>query len=328
MFLILLKQFSTVTSPELRKAISEINSPEIQVKEEIEDGLNQIYRIKYGSENAILKIHTEKKHDNFYHDYEGLLLQQMNMKNEPVPEVYRISESAGHSFFIMEEVEGVSGNRIPEELGKNQLENLVQTFGSKLREIHENHEFGSFAYLRRNKGEIRQWKKFESWQAMLSTHIEDDLESLEKSRFSDSVEDLRSEYIASKNALERDYRPVLIHDDNRFSNLIVNEGELKSIIDWATGYNGAPEFDIARAEFLLIDHDLRHFSEKRKEELRDSLYKGYGKDFRGSEVGKVHRLASLIYTMKGFSNWKDSYSKSERKTVAENLERKVNEISG
>lgn len=312
---------------ELERSLDELSNENIEVIEEIEDGLNQIYRIRFNGKSAVMKIHTEKKEDDFFHDYEGLAVQRFLKDNKMVPEVYRVSDTEDPSYFIMEDKKGVSGREIIEKCSVEDLEQIVYRLGEVLNSLHKESNLEEFGYLRRNGNEIEIWRKFDSWKKLISSHIEKDIADLERGAFSDQISLLKKSYRRKKSALDREYDPVLIHDDNRFSNLIVRNGKLKSIIDWATGYNGPPEFDIVKAEFLLIDHDLHHLNEETQDVLRDKLYDGYGRDYRNTNVREIHRLASLVYTMKGYSTWKNNYSDDKKKEILENLRSKAEEIA-
>ena len=310
-----------------RKVVQEIGESRITLKEEIETGLNKLYRVEFEGEDSVLKIHTEKKSDqDFFHNYEGLMIEKI-IKNSQVnvPEVHLVSRSADPSYMVTSYVPGKTGEEL-QRLEISELERLIENFGTELRKLHDSVEFETFGYLKKQDCEMTIWRNFDSWRELFCEHLKIDLEDLEGTVFEDSIivaeEILRDE----NSALNSDFQPVAIHDDNRFDNLIW-DGEKLHVLDWATGFNGTADFDITKAEFLMIDHNLRNRAEEEQQIFRDALYRGYGEDLRQNrELWRLNMMAHTIWTMKGFEKWSPTYEEAERNEVKENLRTKLRNI--
>lgn len=306
--------------------IREVGKDNLQIINEIEDGMNKIFKVRFKDRDAVLKLHTEQKSDDFYHNYESLMIQKVSEKTSiPVPEILYISESEDPSFFIMEDIDGISGEELIKETSIEQKKQVMHSFGNFLKELHKNIRFEQFGYLKRGKQDIEFSKTFSSWEKLLSSHIEQDIKALNDTAFAKHISRSQEFFQDNRDILQREFAPVAIHDDNRFSNIIWNK-EINGMIDWATGYNGTSEFDAAKAEFLMIDHDLYYLNDSTKDELRHSFYKGYREDLRGTKLREFHRFATIVLTMKGFPYWKESYPKAERTKIKKNLERNLLEL--
>jgi len=313
---------------EIEDLIEEEHFKKIEITEKIDEGLNEIFRAKYNSRDVVVKLHTEKRDENFFHDYEALALNEIRNRTDiPAPEILFFSEQESPSYFIMEEIEGLNGREIIDNTSFKEKKKLVNRFGEHLNKLHSSISFEEFGYLRRKGNSIHNWKKFRSWREMLLDHLRSDINSLADSRFEKFQEDAVKFIESRKDLLDREFNPVLIHDDNRYSNLICREGKIQAFLDWATGYNGEAGYDLVKAEFLLIDYELGSLSHEKKEELRDELYRGYGSDMRrDKQLRQLYLLASTVWAMKGYQNWSERLSEAERETVRQRLSREMEEV--
>lgn len=276
--------------------------------ERVEHGLNSIYRISSGERKFILKVHTNEKLDGENFRAEPLIYDRIEEETEiPSPSViHEELDEEKDSFYIMEFIEGENPGTKKKELDLETLENLIFEYGRVLGEIHRELDFESFGELEGGEEELKIEREFDNWS--------DSLEDIFKV-YRNIIEDEWSEPPpletpnTSIDIIPNNPDPSLIHVDNRLDNLLIEGKQIEGFIDWSFTRTGHGEYDLVRAEYLLIDYDLRFLSEDKKDILRTALFEGYSEevdletDSKFEDRREIYRYATIFWLAAGFQNW-------------------------
>jgi aminoglycoside phosphotransferase (APT) family kinase protein len=303
-----------IESDKVRDKIGEIESIE-----ELDEGLNSIFLLE-ASERYILKVHTNPRNDIEWFRAEPLIYSRLEGVDIPSPEiVYSELDEELHenAFFIMEEMRGVNPAGFKEEIDFQVLDKMMNNFGRFLGEIHENVEMKDYGMLGGFDGEIRSIKSIDKW----TSAVKGAMRELDDLIAEGWEEDLELEFPSEKEINELlPERPnsVLLHLDNRLDNLLVDGDEVTAFLDWSHPEAGHYEYDLVRAEYLLVDMDLDFLPYEKREKLRNSIYEGYKQvrpleDQGFEERRKIYRKITLMWVLAGFPNWKSKLSEKERK---------------
>lgn len=294
------------------------NIGDVEGVEKIDEGLNSIFLLK-ASERYILKVHTNPRNDIEWFRAEPLIYSRLEDVEIPSPEiVYKDLSEEGQdfAFFIMEEMPGVNPAGFKQEISFQVLESFVQRFGYFLGLIHENVKMDCYGMLGGFDGEICGIDAPEKWTWAIMGALEE-LERLIDEGWEEELElDFPSDE-EIKDILPESPESVLLHLDNRLDNLLVDDNEITGFLDWSHPEAGHFEYDLIRAEYLLIEMDLGFLNEKEKKKLRSSLYSGYEKvrdiEQEGFEDRRnLYRKVTLMWVLAGFPNWKSKLDDKER----------------
>ena len=317
-----------IESPELRDRIGEIKNVE-----EIDEGLNSIFLLE-ASERYILKVHTNPRNDIEWFRAEPLIYSRLESVDIPSPEiVYKeLSEQEySNAFFVMEEMPGVNPAGFKEEIDFQALKRIIDRFGRFLGEIHDSIEVGDYGMLGGFDGEIKGIESPDKWTWAVKGAM-NELEELIEDGWE---EDLEIEFPSEDEiyrVLPENPESVLLHLDNRLDNLLVDEDRVTAFLDWSHPEAGHYEYDLVRAEYLLIDMDLDFLSEQKRDILKEALYHGYEEVRSLEEQGfgkrrKIYRKITLMWVLAGFPNWKSKLSENGRKQKKKYLmEKAVREL--
>lgn len=287
--------------------------------EELDEGLNSIYLLET-SERYVLKVHTNPRNDIEWFKAEPLIYSRLGDVDIPSPKIVysELGEEAHeNAFFIMEEMPGVNPAGFKEEIDFQTLDKMMNSLGRFLGEIHENVEMRDYGMVGGFDGEIRSIKSIDKWTSAVKGAM-GELEELISEGWEEGLElEFPSEQEIDELLPERP-DSVLLHLDNRLDNLLVDGDEVTAFLDWSHPEAGHYEYDLVRAEYLLIDMDLDFLPDEKREKLRDSIYEGYRQvrpiDDEGfEERRKIYRKITLMWVMGGFPNWKSKLDEDERK---------------
>ncbi|MBC5793182.1 MAG: phosphotransferase [Nanohaloarchaea archaeon] len=282
----------------------------------IEKGLNSVYRIYSGKKKFIVKVHTNENLESENFKAEPLIYDAIQEKTDvPSPKVIHESlDDEEFSFYVMELIEGENPGPRRKNLEMETLEDLIFEYGKILGEIHREIGFESYGELEGSTDGPTVRDSSENWRDELSEifHVyrdivEDEWDNPPKMEIPDNL-----------GCIPERPKPSLIHVDNRLDNLLVEDNRITGFIDWSFTRTGHNEYDLIRAEYLLIDYDLRFLSETKKERLKESLFGGYreeidlDKDSGFKARRQLYRYAPVFWLAAGFQSWgqdleKDAY---------------------
>lgn len=297
----------------------------------LEKGLNTIYLLSSEKNQYILKIHTNPENKLEWFRAEPRIYERIAKEtNIPSPEiVYKdLSEEEHHNaFYVMEKLGGENPQKIKEELGKDEIENLVAQYGRILGKIHEiqiSEEYGVTGFENGSFGaedSAEQWNwalegAMSAWQDRMEEEWEDPPEL-----------EFNPEKI--KQIIPDKPEPVLIHSDNRLDNLLFREGGITGFLDWSHPWSAPREYDLIKTEVFLIERDLGD-QELSEERLKDLFYEAY-RDETGrdeievsEDVRRVYRYSIALELAAGFANWGQYLDEKEyretRQKIVERIE--------
>lgn len=245
--------------------------------EPIEEGLNTIYRLESEDDRYILKVHTNEKNEVGWFRAEPEIYELVSDNTDvPSPEIiYKdfSEEDYENSFYVMENLPGENPEKIKHDLTDEELDNLMYQYGEILGKIHDvSTSFHKYGLISAEDGELQTTEDAEKWTWSLQGTIDAWADRVEE-KWDEPVE-IETPEEEIRQRIPEEPEPVLIHSDNRLYNLLVEEGEITGFIDWSHPRTGHSEYDLARAEYLLIDWDLHFKDDETKESLRESLYEG------------------------------------------------------
>jgi aminoglycoside phosphotransferase (APT) family kinase protein len=248
-------------------------------------------------------------------------------------------------FFLMEQCDGEVRENEARELPADAMERLARDAGRYLAELHALGEFEAFGPIRlsrdtdRQRGSLTVGERvlttdeaaIDSWHARVEAMADGCLGDL-PDRFGDLEADLRAFVDDHLDALDREFPPVLGHDDYRLGNLLVapETGETRAVLDWGNAHTLEAQYNLVLTEQYLggwAPHD-----DPLRERVRAALREGYSgvgelPDDADSERRRdlylaVTRLFSLVW----FSLWYGDQSESEREATAEKHRAAIREL--
>ena len=303
-----------IESEQIKKKIGIVDN----VKE-IDEGLNSIFLLE-ASERYILKVHTIPRNDVEWFRAEPLIYSRLENLEIPSPEIILSELSEEHhenAFFIMEEMPGVNPAAFKEDVSFQALKSIVNQFGRFLGEIHEGYEIDDYGMLGGFDGEISGIESPEKWTWAVKGAV-DELEDLIEDGWDADIDPSFTSEEEIYETLPENPDSVLLHLDNRLDNLLVDADQVTAFLDWSHPEAGHYEYDLVRAEYLLIDMDLDFFEEEKRDKLSKVLYEGYESvssvnkdDFEDRR--EIYRKITLMWVLAGFPNWKSKLDEDERK---------------
>lgn len=301
---------------------------------QVEEGLNTIYSLESGDEEYILKVHTNDRNDIGWFRAEPEIYELVASKTDiPSPEiVYKdfSEENHANSFYIMEKLPGENPEKLKQDLSAEELGNLMYQYGEILGKIHNvPTPFERYGPVSAKDGELQTTEDAEKWTWSLQGTIDSWADRVEEG-WEEPVE-IETPEEEIRELMPEDPGAVLVHSDNRLDNLLVKGDEITGFIDWSHPRSGHDEYDLARAEYLLIDWGLDSKDEGTKESLRENLYEGYRQSNsidEGYEQRKeVYRFATTAWIAAGFTNWGSQLDEETHAEMREDIKERLEEES-
>jgi len=318
---------NTNIDPELKNEVEEALSQEFEY-EPVDEGLNTIYFLSSDEENLVLKVHTNPKNDVEWFKAESLIYQRIKEEIDiPSPKiVYQdfSEDKYENCFYIMERLEGQNPGNIRKDIDQDQLEKYIYQYGKMLGKVHQISLPGQYGLLVRDEEELVSEYGAEQWNWALEGSMSSWVEMIEEQW----SEHPSLEYSSSKakKLIPDKPKSVLVHSDNRLDNILVKDGSISGFLDWSHPWVGDSLYDLARAEYLLIDYDLSFKNNSQKERLREKLFKGYREeadlndDWMTSSLRQTYRYATVLWSAAGFGNWGQHLEEDKRREIKRIIE--------
>jgi aminoglycoside phosphotransferase (APT) family kinase protein len=288
----------------------------------LEKGLNEVYVIESGEESLVVKEHTNDENDLEWFRSEPRIYQLLsNNDSAPSPEIVHVDfsmEKHPNCFYVMEKIEGENPEKFIGKWTVKSWKNLLYSYGEILSQIHEAREFETYGLLAGENGDIVPVDDAEKWSWSING-MKESLMDIIGDKWGDPPEiDAPSmEWIHEK--VPGEPGAVLVHSDNRLDNLIVRDGRINGFLDWSHPRSGHGLYDLVRAEYLLIEWDLKKEGQER-DELRQELYRGYGRqdlleDSSFEKLRQFYRFCTVLWIAAGFPNWSSDWEKEARQEM-------------
>ena len=307
-------------SVELKEHIGKINE-----FSELDEGLNSVYRVRSNDGEFIVKECTNDRNDIEWFRAEPLIYERLESLEIPSPEVIYtdLYPEEGNEFFVMTKMEGVNPSGFKKDIDFDVLKGILREFGRILGVIHSNTEMDGYGMLGGFEGSINNTDEAEKWIWHLQGAVEE-MEDLIEDGWDKAPElDYPSEERIAE-LLPESPQAVLLHLDNRLDNLLIDDNQVTAFLDWSHPEAGHHEYDIVRAEYLLIDYDLGFLDEERKKDLREALYEAYEGEMKIEKEDfekrkNLYRKITVIWIMAGFPNWGAEFEPDKKKSFRKKL---------
>ncbi len=319
--------------PELREEIESELGQEFNWQE-LEKGLNTIYLLSAEGEEYILKVHTNPKNKIPWFRAEPRIYKRISEEtNIPSPEIiYKdlTGESYRDMFYIMEKLDGQNPQHIREELGQEELEEMICQYGKILAKIHEVQITDQYGIIGYEGGVFGPPDSAEQWNWALEGSMSA-WKEITEDEWEDPPEiEFNSEKVKEK--IPETPESVLLHSDNRFDNLLVENGKITGFLDWSHPWSGHRLYDLVKTEYLLIERDLGEWDKDLDQEKLTvvfySAYRqetGFEKGKRLEELRQIYRYAVTLELAAGFANWGSKLGEEEYERTKEEIVNRIEE---
>lgn len=256
-------------------------------------------------------------------------------------------------FFLMERCEGEVREGGVRELPPEAVERLAREAGRNLGELHAVGDFERFGPIRLARDVDGDRDRIadcdpgglgvdsrtltvgetdvDSWRRHFERITDANFGDLHD-RFADLESDLRAFADARLDALDREFDPVLGHDDYRLGNLLVDPeaGETKAVLDWGNAHTTEVQYNLVLTEQYLsgwAPHD-----DPLRERVRAALREGYEttndlpRDPDFERRRELYLAVMHLFPMVWFSLWYGEASEAEREEVVDLHRRAVREL--
>ncbi len=295
--------------------------------EELDEGLNTVFRIS-SDRDLIVKVRTNPRNEVGWFRAESEIYKLLQDSDIPSPEILytNLSEETVPAFYVMEMLSGNNLERIKDAISQERLENVLYDYGEILARIHEMIKFESYGRIEAEGGKFDIGRKSGTWPGYILEDMKH-WKTIVEDEWSEPPEIEVPDSISSK--IPQDPGSALIHSDNRLNNVLVEGSQITGFIDWSHPVAGSRKYDLARAEYLLIEWDLTEREDLDFSELRESLWNGYrtekalDPEWENSEERQIYRYATTLWLAAAFANWGQNLGREEHQKYRERIIRRV-----
>ena len=313
--------------------------PDSTVKscDSIGQGMNTLYKLEvtnHRPSELILKVYTHKTEPEDA-TREATLYQYISQQTAiPVPSVVaaNFAPKSQPPWILMENVSGMNYEGRAEQLPEETVVRAITEAGRYLGELHSTVQFDAFGELEQDGERVFSDGSHDNWVAQFDTFVETRIEGASEGQFLDLLPDVRKFFATYQHLLNAVSVPVLVHDDYRIGNMLIDidspDSIITAILDWERAMPGHHEYDLVRAEYMLIDQQFD--DEKIQGRLRSAFYDGYYRKFPfrrddAFEIRRdIYRIATILLLMWAFPVVWDEYPKlrknRESKLLVQHLE--------
>ncbi|MFB6099903.1 MAG: phosphotransferase family protein [Candidatus Nanohalobium sp.] len=298
---------------------------------EVEQGVNDVYILSLDDRDLVLKVQSDLAVDRSTEAEPEIYRIIADEADVPSPEIVYTDfsrEQAGDAFYVMEMMHGEKAEEAWPEMSMRDRKEVVCQYGEILGKIHDLRSFTQHGPLRLKQGKLQVRDGKNSWTKALASWFKDWKDNLEDWRNPPEVE--VPEETELKGLVPEDPEPVLIHEDNRLDNLVLQGSEISGFLDWSSPISGPRKYDLARAGYLLIDGDTTYagkeiLTDKQKDKLREELVKGYrntnsiDSSWMDSEERQIYRYAAILNIAADFEEWSNQMEEKDRQKVRKEL---------
>lgn len=293
--------------------------------DEIYDGSDKLFQVnEESSKSLVVKFRDFKQLELSWFKKEPLMIEEIRDKTSlPVPNIlyYDMSEEEYPPFFIMDFIEKETLAEKNEAESSESIEELHFEAGAYLGQLHSETSYDNSGRIVYREDNLKV--KDQEWKDLFESMAFDRLEKLNETEFSKYTEDAKQYFEENLSVISDVENFVLCHDDFRPGNILVNNGKINTIIDWARAFAGDPLYDLINAGY--------HFDNEEKDQIPNQEFlKGY-RISTSLEIDKgrkqVYLLNNIIGQMIGFSTvWKNNHTPEEQNKIANKLSKDLENI--
>lgn len=319
---------------------------DLREAELMERGFTSVYHVVVETPSrreCVLKASPDGERHGI--DIEARLLRILaEYTSIPVPLVIGVSDihdDLPAPFFLMD---SMSGTTLPfHEVGTvsdTSLQRIARQTGAYLAELHEIDTLDSFGFVDYDRSDQLHGSRpsadveqlivadgRDSWPSQVREWVDMELDTHTTTQFGDLTPSLRSAFDEGIEALSRSgsFTPVLGRIDHGVHNLLIEQRELSSMLDWGFTLAVTRSYDLACVEYVLSGAVLSATpsTPDRQELVQDAILDGYRSTASIPEEFHEHQsLYELLAVVRSMNHLDSGVAKIPEKhteTVADGL---------
>ena len=328
------------TVDDLTEALARCDLPLVSY-ERIEEGVHSVFAVETGLPNrsVVVKAFTCSNAPGNV-TTEALLYQQVAKHTSiPVPAViaFELATARRPSYLVLEKVRGEHLDGDIHSLPPAVLDRLYYEAGAYLGELHATFELDSFGGVTVAGGTLMSDGSVSTWADKFDAVVAPRIHGMSSGPFASYHSDVERLFARTRHVFDDVDRPVVVHGDYRLGNMLITpataDAPVAAILDWECAFVGHHEYDLARAEYMMIEQQLGDSPDTSiQPRLRTRLFDGYHDRFsfpndeRVETRRHVYRAANILLQMWAFPVLWDGHSRTRRATVANGLERQLQHV--
>lgn len=286
------------------KAIVEKEFPEKNITKirDISGLSKKTFLILFESNQQVVVSYKKERDARFRR--ESKVIQLVNCKTSlPAPSVITENFSDGElpDYIVMEKLDGENPDEKFKHMPVKWKKNIMRESGKMLAELHKNIQFEQTGPLKLTENSL-DVDTLDNWSEALHHSMGKHIEGIQDTMFQEISDRVIETYQNNRDIIDKDFQPVLVHEDVRPGNLLVQNDEITGLVDWERALSGHAEFDLFKSEFEFID--LKFDTEKTRAKYQDDFLSGY-REIRKLDQGweerrKFYRLVEMAQVLNVF----------------------------
>lgn len=338
-----------VRSETIAQMIRAIDSEwDLREAELMEKGFTSVYRVIVETPSrreCVLKASPDGERHGI--DTEARILTILAEHTSiPVPTVIGVNDAHDDlptPFILMDSMFGTGLSF--QEVGKvsdTSLQRIARQTGTYLAELHEIATLDSFGFVDRERSELLRGSRpsadvaqltvasaRESWPDQVRDWVDTELDTNATTRFGDLTPCLRSAFDEGIETLSGSFTPVLGRIDHGIHNLLLNQGEISSMLDWGFTLAVTRGYDLECVEYVLSGAVLSAIPgiPDRRELVQEAMLDGsQSTTAPPEEFHEYHSLYELLSCVRSMNHLDAGIAKvpdGHTETVADDLREKT-----
>lgn len=224
------------------------------IHEEIHSGTDTVYKVSWNGEHAAIKIHTYQTIPASYFRSEGNILSYLESTSVPTPSVFDVGKIGDKDYIVTGWVD--SSSKTVEELSRIELEKYIGNYHDTIHNIKsisvpETRFYGSIKNITFDSISFNH--KYNYWQNWFFERTNEYLDSAKECIYFEDelIRQIRAIYENNIDTVPKSPPPKILHNDYGPRNLVTDNLEILSVIDWSQTLIGDGEFFVQKAKCQL-----------------------------------------------------------------------------
>ena len=300
----------------------EMIGKEVVSSERLPGGINNpSYKVRCSDgESFVVQIVGEKFPDKIQRERRNVEL--MKKAGIPVPEIVSWDESGEviQEKYLVKEYMGRDLKERKSEIRVSEAREIYSQLGKIYTDMHSI-TFENFGRIEKKNGDFKAVGSYESYRNFILEEFNKWLERGKDTPFEDKIPQLKEWLDKNSYIFDCEIKPRLIHNDFSPENIIVEEDEVKSIIDLDVVRAGNNIFDVYRV--------YNHFDGKEKSEAAvEAFFNNYSVELPDN-YGQQIEFFNLVHPLAYIDCWKqieENYSPEDLREMESFIMGSIREI--